>query len=49
MKGMGEGGTIAAPAAILNAIARALPDAASRITDIPMTPSRLWELLQDTG
>ena len=49
MKGMGEGGTIAAPAAILNAIARALPDAASRITDIPMTPSRLWELLQDTA
>ena len=47
MKGMGEGGTIAAPAAILNAIADALPEMADRVTDIPMTPSRLWKLLND--
>jgi aerobic carbon-monoxide dehydrogenase large subunit len=45
MKGMGEGGTIGAPAAILNAVAQALPEIAERITDIPLTPSRLWELL----
>ncbi len=47
MKGMGEGGTIGAPAAILNAIAHALPDIADRLTDIPMTPWRLWALLHD--
>jgi aerobic carbon-monoxide dehydrogenase large subunit len=46
MKGMGEGGTIAAPAAVLNAIADALPDVAALITDIPVTPARLWALLQ---
>ena len=28
---------------------RACPTLAARITDIPMTPSRLWELLQDTA
>jgi carbon-monoxide dehydrogenase large subunit len=45
MKGVGEGGTIGAPAAILNAVARALPEVSDRITDIPLTPSRLWSIL----
>ena len=46
-KGAGESATIAAPAAITNAIEDALrqlkPDAA--LTSIPATPLRLYELL----
>ena len=49
MKGVGEGGTIGAPAAILNAVARALPEVSERITDIPLTPSRLWSILHPEG
>lgn len=46
MKGMGEGGTIGAPAAVANAIAAALPEVADRITRTPLTPDLLWHLLQ---
>jgi carbon-monoxide dehydrogenase large subunit len=45
MKGMGEGGTIGAPAAVVNAIAAALPGVATRITSTPVTPPGLVELL----
>ncbi|MFN8233142.1 MAG: xanthine dehydrogenase family protein molybdopterin-binding subunit [Actinomycetota bacterium] len=45
MKGMGEGGTIGAPAAVANAVAAALPRIADRVTEIPLTPDRLWRLL----
>jgi carbon-monoxide dehydrogenase large subunit len=46
MKGVGEAGTIGPPAAIANAVAAALPEISERITDVPLTPSALWSLLQ---
>ena len=42
MKGMGEGGTIGAPAAIGNAVAAALPEIAERVTETPLSPARIW-------
>ncbi|MEQ4715877.1 xanthine dehydrogenase family protein molybdopterin-binding subunit [Nonomuraea sp. B19D2] len=45
MKGVGEAGTIGPPAAIANAVAAALPEIADQITEVPLTPSRLWSLL----
>jgi carbon-monoxide dehydrogenase large subunit len=41
-RGMGEGGTIGAPAAIANALADAL---GADIFEIPMTPERIFRLL----
>jgi carbon-monoxide dehydrogenase large subunit len=41
MKGMGEGGTIGSPAAIVNAVASALN---ATITTMPLTPERVWQL-----
>jgi carbon-monoxide dehydrogenase large subunit len=46
MKGMGEGGTIGAPAAVVNAIAAAVPHIGNEITEIPVTPGRVWKLLR---
>jgi len=46
MKGMGEGGTIGAPAAIGNAVAAALPEIAHLITQTPLSPARIWTLLR---
>jgi len=49
IKGVAEGGTIAAPAAVVNAIADALrqvhPDLGTAVTGYPMTPSRIRALL----
>jgi carbon-monoxide dehydrogenase large subunit len=47
MKGVGEGGTIAPPAAIANALAQALPEIADRIVSVPLSPSAIWTLLQE--
>lgn len=44
MKGMGEGGTIGAPAAVVNAIAAALPEVSHLLTETPVTPARLWQV-----
>jgi carbon-monoxide dehydrogenase large subunit len=41
-KGVGEGGSIAAPAALANAVA----DALGLHLDLPFTAERLWEALQ---
>jgi len=46
MKGMGEAGTIGAPAAIANAIDDALADLEVTVTTLPVTPSRLHALIQ---
>jgi carbon-monoxide dehydrogenase large subunit len=43
MKGMGEGGTNGAFAAVVNAIADALPDADWTSVRTPLTPPRVWE------
>ena len=40
MKGMGEGGTNGAFACVVNAVAAALPEVASRIRETPLTPRR---------
>ena len=44
-KGVGEGGTIGAPAAIANAVADALAPLGVDITELPITPARLFRLL----
>jgi 2-furoyl-CoA dehydrogenase large subunit len=43
-KGLGEGNTMSAPAAIANAVADAL---AVDALEMPLTPDRVWALLQD--
>ncbi len=45
-RGMGEGGTIGAPAAIANAIADALSPFDIDVSLLPMTPERIFGLLQ---
>jgi carbon-monoxide dehydrogenase large subunit len=44
VKGMGEGGAIAPPAAIANAVADALAPFGAKITDLPMAPEMVWKL-----
>jgi len=45
-RGMGEGGTIGAPAAIANAIADALVPLGIEIAELPVTPDRLFRLIE---
>ncbi|MEO1732362.1 MAG: xanthine dehydrogenase family protein molybdopterin-binding subunit [Pseudomonadota bacterium] len=47
MKGCGEAGTVGALAAIANAVQDALWDRGIRQTDMPFTPMKVWDLLQD--
>jgi aerobic carbon-monoxide dehydrogenase large subunit len=47
-KGAGEGGLIAVGGVICNAIAAALRDFAVEPRDLPITPARLWRLIQET-
>src|SRR5262245_11655999 len=44
-RGMGEGGTIGAPAAIANAVSDALSPFGIEITELPITPERLFRLI----
>lgn len=46
-RGMGEGGTIGAPAAIANAIADALSSFDIDVSILPMTPERIFRLIQN--
>jgi carbon-monoxide dehydrogenase large subunit len=46
-RGMGEGGTIGAPAAIANALADALSHLAIEIMELPVTPERLFRLIEN--
>lgn len=46
MKGAGEGGAIAPPAAIANAVTDALREFGAQINETPMTPARVWTSLQ---
>ena len=45
-KGVGEGGAIGAPPAVVNAVADALSPFGVTITRLPLTPSRIIELLE---
>ena len=47
MKGCGEAGTVGALAAAANAVQDALWARGARQVDMPFTPLKLWELLQD--
>ena len=47
VKGVGEAGTTAALAAVMNAVADAVPEAAG--LDMPATPARLWQALQQSA
>ena len=44
-RGMGEGGTIGAPAAIANAITDALSHLNINISELPATPERIYRLV----
>ncbi len=44
-RGMGEGGTIGAPAAIANALSDALAPLGGEVFELPMTPDRLFRLI----
>lgn len=46
VKGVGEGGTSGAGAAIANAVADALRPLGVRVTDLPLTPERIWRAIQ---
>lgn len=48
-KGLGESGTIPPPAAIANAIAAAVPEIASGVVAIPLSPTRVWTMLDAAG
>jgi len=45
MKGAGEGGAIAPPAAIANAVTDALREFGAEMNQTPMTPARVWGAL----
>ena len=46
IKGLGEGGAIAPPAAIANALADALLPFAAKVNDIPLSPHRVLEIIR---
>ncbi len=48
-KGVGEGGAIAAPAAVANAVADALAPLGVRITRLPLSPSAIVALIEEAG
>ena len=48
-KGIGESATVGAPAAIANAVVDAMWHLGVRNIDIPITPSKVWEVLRDKG
>jgi aerobic carbon-monoxide dehydrogenase large subunit len=49
IKGMGEGGQIAAPAAVVNAVADALAPFGARVRDLPLKPDYVLELIGVIG
>jgi len=46
VKGVGEGGTIGSLAAIMNAVADAIPDGRGNALDMPATPEKIWRACQ---
>jgi aerobic carbon-monoxide dehydrogenase large subunit len=48
-KGVGESATVGAPPAIVNAVVDALWHLGVRNIDIPMTPQKIWAILQEKG
>jgi aerobic carbon-monoxide dehydrogenase large subunit len=48
-KGVGESATVGSPAAYVNAVIDALAHAGVRNVDMPMTPDKVWEALNEVG
>jgi CO/xanthine dehydrogenase Mo-binding subunit len=48
-KGMGEGGTIGAHAAIANAVADALAPLGVEVSELPLSPESVWRLTNKLG
>ena len=46
-KGVGEGGAIGAPPAVVNAVADALSPFGVTITELPLTPERVFSLVAE--
>jgi carbon-monoxide dehydrogenase large subunit len=46
-KGMGEGGAIASPAAVVNAVEDALAPFGVRVRELPLTPERVFGLIEE--
>ncbi|MBI1847074.1 MAG: xanthine dehydrogenase family protein molybdopterin-binding subunit [Candidatus Rokubacteria bacterium] len=46
-KGLGESSSMTVPAVLANAVSDALAPLGVRITQLPITPSRLWHLIED--
>jgi carbon-monoxide dehydrogenase large subunit len=46
MKGMGEGGAVAPPAAIANAVRDALAALGAEVNETPLTPARVLAAIQ---
>ncbi|MBV9555790.1 MAG: xanthine dehydrogenase family protein molybdopterin-binding subunit [Pseudolabrys sp.] len=49
VKGTGEAGTTAAIAAVMNAVAHAIPNGAADHMHMPATPAKIWEACQKAG
>ena len=47
-KGVGEGGAIGAPPAVVNAVADALAPFGVKLTRLPLTPARILEAIDAT-
>ena len=47
IKGMGEGGAIAPPGAIANAVADALAPFNVKFIELPITPNRVWDAIRE--
>ncbi|MFD2497779.1 hypothetical protein ACFSTI_01470 [Rhizorhabdus histidinilytica] len=48
MKGVGESGTIAVPAAIMNAVQHAI-GTGTTLTALPLSAERVWEAMRTTA
>ena len=48
-KGAGEGGIVAVAAAVSNAVSAALSSFNVQIRELPLSPPRIWQLIQDAG
>jgi carbon-monoxide dehydrogenase large subunit len=49
VKGCGEAGSVASPAAVINAIIDALAELGVRQIDMPATPHAVWQAIQEHG
>ncbi|MDA2938180.1 xanthine dehydrogenase family protein molybdopterin-binding subunit [Acidobacteria bacterium AH-259-A15] len=49
VKGVGETGTIASPAAVVNAVVDALKSYGIKHLDMPLTPEKIWRAIHQSG